>query len=99
MNIVACARLVYCLSKEPSGGMSNEMLAEAKRGLSLIEQLREKFNARSLETKDSDAREWLANSIKEYDPLEQFLKDALGQVKSPNGTTPGRSRARSGTRK
>jgi tetratricopeptide (TPR) repeat protein len=84
LNIVACARLVYCLSREPNNaGAKSEMLAEAKRGLSVIESLRQKFSARSLETKDSDAREWLVNSVKDCDAVEEFLKN-MGRTTSSN---------------
>jgi tetratricopeptide (TPR) repeat protein len=92
MNIIACARRVYSLSEKqhsshPEGAESAEITTETKRGLALINTLRQRFTARKNDTNDSDAKEWLTTAVKTYEPLEKFLKEAeqgnaLAQAKS-----------------
>jgi len=92
MNITANARLIFGLSEKkqsshPEGTESAEMAGEIKRGLTLINTLRENFTKRSRETRDNDAKEWLATAARAYEPLEKFLKDsekanAVAQTKS-----------------
>lgn len=92
MNIIAGARLVFGLSEKqhsshPEGNESVEITTESKRGLALINTLRQRFTARKNETNDPDAKEWLATAVKAYEPLENFLreaekKNAVAQTKS-----------------
>lgn len=81
MNITASARLVFALSERqqsahPEGNESAEIAAETKRGLDQINTLRERFRARHRDTRDDDAKEWLATAISALESLEKFFKDA-----------------------
>lgn len=76
MNITACTRLVYGLSQSNHDGHSDRLNAEVKRGLAVIESLRQRFNARLRATNDPDAKEWLTTAIAQYEPLEKFLKES-----------------------
>ena len=91
MNIIACARLVFALSEKRQshreGNESAEIAAQVKRGLALINTLRQNFTARSRETGETDAKEWLATAVRSFDPLEKFLREteqenAIAQAKS-----------------
>ena len=76
MNIIGRVRLVYCLDKKQANvekPIRDEMATHVKRGLELINNLRQKFSARKLETIDNDAKEWLAAAIKDYDGPEELL--------------------------
>jgi tetratricopeptide (TPR) repeat protein len=79
MNVTACARLIYALSQyqpqsRPDEKVADEIASEVKRGLNVIETLRQRFMARSLNTNEPEAREWLAGTVKAYEPLELALK-------------------------